>query len=595
MAQKLDANLNVIQETPIELELINGDLSIISKLDDEPNDVGGLSSTQLKAKFDEAGNTIKDYLNNSLIPAVLAADATEATRSAAEAERVENEVERVANENVRVPAETARIAAENIRIENEATRVENEEDRIDAEATRKANEAQRIINENAREDLETGYVARAEAAAKRAEDAAAEAENTVGGDYVTQEELDAAIGAIPTPDVYTKEETLTDDTKAAFGLGGNAVPNDVFNVLSNGVLSQRGSKYPLVTSFGDLPVGTKVPLNVDGVAKNFIVVHQGNPDTNIYDASCTGTWLMQEETAVSNKYNSTNSANYSGSYVNTYLNSTYLTKLDSAVQGVIATVKLPYTNAATVYKGANGLSTKVFLPSANEIYTASHLLADGATLDYFADIAASETSAKRIAYYSDGNKTNWWTRSAYYAGDNSVLYVNSSGGFARQGANQTATYRPMFIIPNDADVSFLGFYNVNGTLKTTTVYGNVLTDVLGNTLAISSTQITDLGGAKIATGSYTGNGTCDLANKNTLTFDFEPKIVFVCGGNYFLTLMRWSGVGSSQYILSADNTTGELYGVYASFDGTTASWYNTRSPNHQCNINGRTYYYFAIG
>ena len=228
MAQKLDANLNVIQETPIELELINGDLSIISKLDDEPNDVGGLTSTQLKAKFDEAGNIIKEYLNESLIPAVLAADATEATRSAAEAERVENEQERVANEIVRVPAETARIAAENIRVENEANRVASEEERIAAEATRKANEAQRIINENAREDLETGYVARAEAAAKRAEDAAADAENTVGGDYVTQEELDSAIGAIPTPEVYTKTETLADETAALFGLGADAVADDVF-------------------------------------------------------------------------------------------------------------------------------------------------------------------------------------------------------------------------------------------------------------------------------------------------------------------------------------------------------------------------------
>ena len=193
MAQKLDANLNVIQETPIELELINGDLSIISKLDDEPNDVGGLTSTQLKAKFDEAGNIIKEYLNESLIPAVLAADATEATRSAAEAERVEHELERVANENVRVPADTARIAAENIRIENEAIRVASEEERIAAEAARKANEAQRIINENAREDLETGYVARAESAAVRAEEAARNAESAVGGDYVTQEELEEAI------------------------------------------------------------------------------------------------------------------------------------------------------------------------------------------------------------------------------------------------------------------------------------------------------------------------------------------------------------------------------------------------------------------
>nr|DAF83317.1 MAG TPA: hypothetical protein [Caudoviricetes sp.] len=44
------------------------DLYIISLLDDEPNDVGGMSSAELKAKFDEAGNTIKDYINNTLIP-----------------------------------------------------------------------------------------------------------------------------------------------------------------------------------------------------------------------------------------------------------------------------------------------------------------------------------------------------------------------------------------------------------------------------------------------------------------------------------------------------------------------------------------------
>jgi len=43
-------------------------LSIIAALDDEPNDVGGLTSAQLKAKFDEGGNAIKDYINTTLIP-----------------------------------------------------------------------------------------------------------------------------------------------------------------------------------------------------------------------------------------------------------------------------------------------------------------------------------------------------------------------------------------------------------------------------------------------------------------------------------------------------------------------------------------------
>ena len=44
------------------------DMGIIAKLEDEPNDVGGLTAAQLKAKFDEAGEAVKDYLNDTLLP-----------------------------------------------------------------------------------------------------------------------------------------------------------------------------------------------------------------------------------------------------------------------------------------------------------------------------------------------------------------------------------------------------------------------------------------------------------------------------------------------------------------------------------------------
>lgn len=46
------------------LPTCNEDMNIISKLDDEPNDVGGLSATSLKAKFDLAGNLLKKALND---------------------------------------------------------------------------------------------------------------------------------------------------------------------------------------------------------------------------------------------------------------------------------------------------------------------------------------------------------------------------------------------------------------------------------------------------------------------------------------------------------------------------------------------------
>lgn len=43
------------------------DMAIIRKLEDEPNDVGGLTAAQLKDKFDEGGAAVKQYLNETLL------------------------------------------------------------------------------------------------------------------------------------------------------------------------------------------------------------------------------------------------------------------------------------------------------------------------------------------------------------------------------------------------------------------------------------------------------------------------------------------------------------------------------------------------
>ena len=52
----------------MSLPKFNEDIQIISKLADEPNDVGGLSANEFKAKFDEAGNLIKAFINDTLLP-----------------------------------------------------------------------------------------------------------------------------------------------------------------------------------------------------------------------------------------------------------------------------------------------------------------------------------------------------------------------------------------------------------------------------------------------------------------------------------------------------------------------------------------------
>lgn len=52
----------------MSISKLNDDMYIISKLDDEPNDVGGMSSSSLKRSFDESGIKIQEYINKILIP-----------------------------------------------------------------------------------------------------------------------------------------------------------------------------------------------------------------------------------------------------------------------------------------------------------------------------------------------------------------------------------------------------------------------------------------------------------------------------------------------------------------------------------------------
>ena len=125
MAQiPLDENLDIVARSDISVTIdpLTKDLNIIQKLDDEPNDVGGMSAQELKETFDRAGNIIKSYINDSLVPQCLSEGVTEQTR-------VANENQRKANETARQSAESARVTAENARKSAESSRVTAENSR----------------------------------------------------------------------------------------------------------------------------------------------------------------------------------------------------------------------------------------------------------------------------------------------------------------------------------------------------------------------------------------------------------------------------------------------------------------------------------
>lgn len=178
MEKRLTADLNVVSNSNLEIQLLDGDLNIIQKLDDEPNDVGGLTSAELKAKFDESGNIIKKYINETLIPAVLTEDATEESRKQAEAARVTAEQGRVTAEEGRVSAESGRVSAEQAR--------------ANAEASRVSAETARETAETARADETAGIVARATAQANAAAESASQA---AGSEQAANSAANTAAGA----------------------------------------------------------------------------------------------------------------------------------------------------------------------------------------------------------------------------------------------------------------------------------------------------------------------------------------------------------------------------------------------------------------
>lgn len=172
MEKRLTADLNVVANSNLEIQLLDGDLNIIQKLDDEPNDVGGLTSAELKAKFDESGNIIKKYINETLIPAVLTDDATEESRKQAEAARVAAEQGRVTAEEGRVSAESGRVSAEQARSEAESSRVSAENAREAAETARADETAGIVARATEQANAAAGSAAQAAGSEQSAKDAA---------------------------------------------------------------------------------------------------------------------------------------------------------------------------------------------------------------------------------------------------------------------------------------------------------------------------------------------------------------------------------------------------------------------------------------
>ena len=257
---------------------------------------------------------------------------------------------------------------------------------------------------------------------------------------------------------------------------------------------------------GTKAVGSIVKIKVNGAAKDFIVVQQGNPSTSVYDSSCDGTWLLMKDNYTYMAWNTTYQNDYKSSSINSYLNGTFYNFIDADIRAVIKQVKIPYHGGSsyngTLHTGANGLNTKLFLLSGIEVgwtnRTDEYFPEDGAKLSYFLAGTGTNENKKRVAY-RNGSAQDWYLRSPRIinTSSNGVWKVADNGSYDYDNCVNSFDIRPAFILPSTLVVSDDGTVSVN-TAPTVSTDGAALgqknaafawkytvTDADGDTLTVT--------------------------------------------------------------------------------------------------------------
>lgn len=202
---------------------------------------------------------------------------------------------------------------------------------------------------------------------------------------------------------------------------------------------------------GTLAVGSTVKLMESGTAVEYLVVNQGIPsNSNLYDSSCNGTWLLRKYIHSLRQWNSSDTTDYGNSSVNTWLNGDFFNALGRVEQSVIKQVKIPYYD----WNGGNNtsnLSCKVFLLGGCEAGWAkvSYFPTDGAKVDYFIEGEGEIANDKRIAYLNSNRREDWWLRSRITNYD-AVHYVTFEGEYSWNPASNSYGIRPALILPSTA-------------------------------------------------------------------------------------------------------------------------------------------------
>ena len=224
------------------------------------------------------------------------------------------------------------------------------------------------------------------------------------------------------------------------------LPQDVLVDDTGHIIGTDNSRTPL----GRLGVGSTVKMDVNGNKRVWRIAYKGNPNPDIYDASCDGVWLVLN-TIYSTRANG-NDCQYAGGTIDTYLNGTFLGRIDKGGNAAkyIKEVKIPYTKKQEdgswkVQIKENGLSRKVFLPSIFELGGAESLspYKDGSNLGYY------DGSSATLTLKQSGTPAAWRTRTVT-SDAQSEFSIDASGAITTCSPTDVIGVVPCVVMNPDA-------------------------------------------------------------------------------------------------------------------------------------------------
>lgn len=617
------------------------DTEVIRNLDDEPNDVGGMTAAELKAAFDSSGEGLKTYINETLIPQIIAADATEQARAGAESVRETQETQRQANETVRQTNEATRQTQEAAREAAEAARA-NENSGIVAQATAQANRAAQSATSAGqyatRAQQYAEEAALSEDHASRAADDAQQSLDLVQGYANNAERSEYFAGQ---SEFFAEESATLAQSYAKGGTGsrsGENTDNAKFykeqsetiyhNVdrrfqtgLDNGLLCAKNISLTLTAagwSAGE-PFTQTVNVGTDALAENqtgHAFLSNSATDAQYAEANRCGIRLQSATTssvtfrAMFAKPTVDIPVTLELHFTPEALGAAFVTQADldaltaSDVGAIPATEKGAQNGVATL--GSDGKIPGTQLPAMNFIAASQKGAANGvASLDSSGKVPTAQIPA--LDYVPKTRKVNGKALSADISLGAADVGAKASGwapgvsdlaaGFilpldkGGTGANTKAGAKAALEIP-DLPVGV-----ASGGTGATTAAGARANLGLGDYETVKS-SVTTLGqnvatlmqqSVRLTQGYYVGDGTYGESHPNTLTFDFTPVLVLVytkdsVDNPVFTHLMR--GLDVAPQFRSGT--------LPVTWGNRSVSWYASVA-EWQANKNGQVYHYIAIG